>query len=60
MSNQITITKKELQNIFDINGLDSYNVDSKGINHTKGGDVIVDERLVSYCAPFSCVVNHLY
>jgi len=60
MSNQITISQVELQNILDINGLDSYSCDSRFINFTQGGDVIVDVDLVNYCSPFSCVINHLY
>lgn len=56
----ITITKKELQHIFDINGLDSYSADSKKLNFTKDGDVIVDDTLMSYCGVWGCILNHLY
>lgn len=60
MTTQITISKVKLQNIFDINGLDSYSADSKRLNFAKDGDVVVDETLIGYCAPWSCVVNYLY
>jgi hypothetical protein len=55
-----TITQKELQIIFDDNGLDSYCVYSIGLNHVDNGDVIIDSDLIDYLGAFSCVVRHLY
>ena len=55
-----TITQKELQIIFDDNGLDSYCVYSIGLNHGANGDVIIDSDLIGYLGAFSCVVRHLY
>ncbi len=60
MSSQITISKIKLQEIFDINGLDSFNANCERLNVNKDGDVIVDEILINYCSPWSCVLNHLY
>tara|TARA_R110002050_G_scaffold137_3_gene922 strand:- start:2309 stop:2653 length:345 start_codon:yes stop_codon:yes gene_type:complete len=55
-----TITQKELQIIFDNNGLDSYCVYSIGLNHVDNGDVVIDNDLYEYMSPFSFLINHLY
>lgn len=55
-----TITQKELQIIFDNNGLDSYCVYSIGLNHVDNGDVVIDSDLYEYMSPFSYLINHLY
>ena len=58
-----TITQKELQIIFDDNGLDSYCVYSIGLNHGANGDVIIDSDLIDYLGAFhvwlDIYTNHL-
>ena len=55
-----TVTQKELQIIFDNNGLDSYSVYSIGLNHVDNGDVVIDNDLYEYMSPFSYLINHLH
>jgi hypothetical protein len=52
------ITQKNLQNIFDVNGLDSYSSDdSLRTNQLPNGDVIIDAKLYSYLTPFNCIID---
>jgi hypothetical protein len=52
------ITQKNLQNIFDVNGLDSYSSDdSLRTNQLPNGDVIIDDKLYSYLTPFNCIID---
>jgi len=52
------ITQKKLQNIFDINGLDSYKAnDSLRMNQLTNGDVIIDSKLYSYLTPWNCIID---
>jgi hypothetical protein len=54
-----TISQNQLQFIFDVNGLDAYSATSPRLNHDRSGDVIIDQALISYCAPWQDVVVFL-
>lgn len=49
------IPQAMLQAIFDMNGLDAFDCNSKQLT-VKKGEVTVDAKLYEYCRPFSEVV----
>ena len=59
MTRANTISQNQLQYIFDVNGLDAYSAASPRLNHDRSGDVIIDQELISYCAPWQDVVLYL-
>jgi len=56
MSKLNTISQDHLQYIFDVNGLDTYSAASSRLNHDQSGDVVIDTRLIQYCAPWQDII----
>jgi|SaaInl1SG_22_DNA_1037389.scaffolds.fasta_scaffold151288_1 hypothetical protein len=55
----MTISRVDLQKMFDDNGLDTYSASSTRLNHVSNGDVIVDSTLNQYLAPWSDAIMNL-
>ena len=51
-----TISQNELQYIFDVNGLDAYSAASPRLNRDRSDNVIIDQALINYCAPWQDIV----
>ena len=54
----LAISQQDLQHVFNINGLDSYDAsDALRLNQSPNGDVLVDSKLYSYLTPWNCIID---